>query len=279
MTDEFLKSISEVNYGAIEVIVVDNGSLKQPVKPLIKKYPEVKFIVNADNLGFAGGNNIGIRQAKGDYILLLNNDTEVEPGFIEPLLSCFQENDRVGMVSPKIIYHGTDSIQFVGSGRISPYTGRSFRAHFKEKDSQEFSFRKPTEMLHGAALMVKREVIDKIGLLPEVYFLYYEEVDWCRQAKNAGFELWVVADSIVYHKESMSIGKNSPFKTYYMTRGRLIYMRRNLKGIQFLSSLLFYILLTVPKNIFVYLLQKDFKNLGAFVKGIKWNFSNKISVY
>ncbi len=168
-------------------------------------------------------------------LLFLNNDTEPAPGFIEPMLETFQGNDSIGLISPKIIYYGSNKIQYIGSGGINPYTGRSFRSLFKENDSELYNFSKPTEMLHGAALMVKKEVVEKIGPMPEVYFLYYEEVDWCSRAKQFGYELWVVASSVVYHKESMTIGKSSPTKTYYMTRGRLLYLRRNTKGLKKIS--------------------------------------------
>jgi GT2 family glycosyltransferase len=278
LTRAFLESLRLLTYKNIEIIVIDNGSTKEPVKPLIKDFPEAQFIVNQENLGFAGGNNLGIKVAKGDYLLFLNNDTEPAPDFIEPLLKVFRENELVGMASPKIIYHGTNKIQFVGSGSINPYTGRSFREYFKEEDNNDFNFSKPTEMLHGAALMVRREVIEKIGLMPEVYFLYYEEVDWCSSAKKLGYELWIVASSVVYHKESMSIGKNSPFKTYYMTRGRILYLRRNTEGLKKLSWIVFYIALTIPKNLLNYLLMRDFKNLKSFIRGVRWNLTNKTSV-
>jgi len=278
LTQAFLESLRLLTYENFETIIVDNGSVEEPVKPLIEKFPEVQFIVNEENLGFAGGNNIGIRAAKGDYLIFLNNDTEPKPDFIEPLLKVFRENESVGMASPKIIYHGTNKIQFVGSGSINPYTGRSFREHFKVEDNSDFNYSKPTEMLHGAALMVKREVIDKIGLMPEVYFLYYEEVDWCSKAKKHGFQLWVVASSVVYHKESMSIGKNSPFKTFYMTRGRILYLRRNTAGLKKLSWIIFYLFLTIPKNLINYLFARDFDNLRSFIRGVKWNITNKVTV-
>jgi GT2 family glycosyltransferase len=271
ITEEFIKSILNISYANFEVIVVDNDSHVEPISPLIIRYPQVKFIISDKNLGFAGGNNLGIQEARGEFLLFLNNDTEVAQDFMEPLVKHFLEHKRSGMVSPLIKYFGSEVIQYAGSGNISPYTGRSKRTGYKETDSGQYDGQFQTEMIHGAAVMVKREVIDDIGLMPEMFFLYYEEIDWCTMARNAGYETWVVGQSTVYHKESMSVGKNSPFKTYYMTRNRILFLRRNTSGIQKMSWVAFLFLFTIPKNTLLYLLKLDLKSLKAFYKGILWH--------
>ncbi len=273
VTEEFIKSILKIEYSNVEVFIVDNGSIDEPIEPLIKKYPEIQFIISEENLGFAGGNNLAIKKAKGDYTLFINNDTEVEPDFLGPLVNQFKENTDLGMVCPLIKYYGTNIIQYAGNSAINNFNGRSSRTGFKEEDKGQYSREFQTEMIDGAAVLVKKEVIDRIGPMPELFFLYYEEIDWCTQAKNAGYEVWVNGCSVVYHKESMSVGNNSPFKLYYMTRNRVLFLRRNTKGLQKLSWILFFIFFTIPKNSLKYLFKGDLESLKAFYKGLVSNLT------
>ena len=276
-TEAFINSILKITYEPIEVIIVDNGSPYEPIEPLISKYPEVKFIVSEDNLGFAGGNNLGMKVAKGQFFLFLNNDTEVPENFLEPIMDHFKTHPDTGMVSPLIKYFNTNIIQYAGNGAINLLTGRSERAGINEEDKGQYNFNYRTEMIHGAALMVRKSVIDEIGLMPEIYFLYYEEIDWCIQAQVRGYETWVIGESQIFHKESMSVGKDSPFKLYYMTRNRVLFLRRNTKGLQKLSWVLFFIFFTIPKNSIVYLLKGHMKSLRAFYKGLLYNLRSESS--
>ncbi|SMG41922.1 hypothetical protein SAMN05661096_02837 [Marivirga sericea] len=271
VTEEFIKSILQIDYTHVEIFIVDNGSLSEPIAPLIEQYPEIKFIISESNLGFAGGNNLAIKEAKGELLLFINNDTEVETDFMNPLVKHFAENPNVGMVCPLIKYFNTNIIQYAGNSAISNFTGRSSRIGFKEEDLGQYNGAFRTEMIDGAAVLVKKEVIDAIGLMPEVFFLYYEEIDWCTQAKDAGYEIWVNGNSVVYHKESMSVGKNSPFKLYYMTRNRVLFLRRNTRGIQKVSWMLFIMFFTIPKNLILYIAKGDLKSLKSFCKGLYWN--------
>src|SRR5688500_15867132 len=135
LTCQLLDSLRKVTYPAVEVIVVDNHSTINPTAVISKKYPEVKLIVSNENLGFAGGNNLGIQASNGDYLLFLNNDTEVDPGFLEPLVALFESNEVAGAASSKILYHNSNgTIQYAGSTRIDPFTGRSRRIGYMEKD-------------------------------------------------------------------------------------------------------------------------------------------------
>src|SRR5690606_35852559 len=112
-----------------------------------------------------------------------------------------------------------------------------------------------------AALMVSKAMIDKVGMMSEIFFLYYEEHDWCEAVKRAGYKIFYVADSTVYHKESMSVGKNNPMKTYYMNRNRLLYMRRNVMGLQLVFALLFFAMISVPKNTIKFIVNRETKHL------------------
>lgn len=275
LTCELLDSLRRVTYPAVEVIVVDNNSKEDPTPVITERYPEVKLIVSRENLGFAGGNNLGIKASRGEYILFLNNDTEVAPGFLEPLVELFQANPQAGAASSKILYYNSgETIQYAGSSRIDPFTGRSKRIGYLEKDNGQYSSVKETDLAHGAAMMVPRRVIDEIGMMPEFFFLYYEEVDWCESIKRGGYKIYVVPASKVYHKESMSIGKGSTLKTYYMTRNRLLYMRRNTAGVKKVTWILFFLFFSLPKNALMFTLKRDMEHARAFWKGLVWNFTH-----
>lgn len=275
VTREFLASLKNITYPAYEVIVVDNGSADSSIADLQVEFPWIKLIFTHQNLGFAGGNNVAIRIARGNYILLINNDTEVTPGFLEPLVRTFQQNQDAGLVSPKILYFNREErIQYVGSVRSHPVLGRGKRIGYLEIDTGQYDEVRETDYGHGACLMASRTVIDSIGGLPEIYFLYYEEHDWTVQAKTAGFKVYFVGTSKIYHKESISVGNNSPLKTYYHSRNRILFMRRNAKGITFILALLFFLFLATPKKIGIYILKMDHQNLRAYMKGILWNIRN-----
>lgn len=171
------------------------------------------------------------------------------------------------MVSPKIVYFGLNKIQYAGAIGINPYTGRGSKiGHMEENDGRYFES-KFTDLAHGAAMMIPMEVVKKVGMMPDIFFLYYEEHDWCEIIKRAGYKVKYIGNSTIYHKESVSVGKDSPLKIYYMTRNRLLFMRRNYSGITLLISILFFIVFSIPKNTFTYL-RKSWKLLIAFYKGI-----------
>lgn len=275
LTCALLDSLKKVTYPDVEVVVVDNGSPEDATPVITKNYPNVKFVRSNENLGFAGGNNLGIKESTGKYLLFLNNDTEVDPGFLEPLVALFETNPKAGAASSKLIYYNSDNIiQYVGSTSLNPFTGRNKRVGFMEKDMGQHDQLKETDLAHGAAMMVPRSVIEKAGLMADFFFLYYEEIDWCERIKKAGYKIYVVPASKVYHKESMSVGKKSTLKTYYMTRNRVLFMRRNTTGITKASWLLFFISVTLPKHFLTYLLKRDIDHLKAFWKALQWNMTH-----
>lgn len=284
LTCDLLASLRRVTYPSIEVIVIDNNSIEDP-GPIARDFPEAKLIVSPVNLGFAGGNNLGIQASTGDYLLFLNNDTEVDAGFIEPLVSLFKSNPDAGAASPKILYHEPGNIlQYAGSSRIDPFTGRSRRIGWMEEDKGQHDQLRTTDLAHGAAMIVPRAVIDRVGRMPEFFFLYYEEVDWCESIKRAGYKIFFVPESRVYHKESMSIGKTSTLKTYYMTRNRVLYMRRNTVGIRKLIWMMFFLFFSLPKNALKYTIGHDIAHAKAFWKALAWNAThlsngNKVKLF
>lgn len=272
LTCALLESLRRVTYPDVEVIVVDNASKEDPSRELAAKFPEVKCLRSEINLGFAGGNNLGIQHATGKYMMFLNNDTEVDASFIEPLVELFETNPKAGIASSKIIYYNSGNIiQYAGSTSINPFTGRNKRVGYMEKDCGQHDRMSETDLAHGAAMMVPRHVIEQAGMMPEFFFLYYEEIDWCESIKKAGYKIYFVPASKIYHKESMSIGKKSTLKTYYMTRNRLLFMRRHTTGLTKVFWFLFFLSVTLPKNALSYLLQRDVEHGKAFWKALIWN--------
>lgn len=275
VTCDLLKSLRQITYSSIEVIVVDNASPTDNPSIIKEQYPEIILIESKQNLGFAGGNNLGIQKATGEYLLFINNDVEVEPTFLEPLVACLEQNPTVGMVSPKIhYYHHEKMIQYAGCSPINPYTTRgSFIGH-KEQDIGQYNQQIITNYAHGAGMLVKKEAIEKAGVMPEIYFLYYEELDWCNRIKEQNYEICYEPKSLIFHKESVSVGKQSVLKAYYMTRNRLIYIRRNVRGVTYFISLLYFCFFTFPKNVITYLFKGEGKLLSAFLKGTFWNLTH-----
>lgn len=275
LTCDLLASLRQVTYPSFEIIVVDNASPTEDPGCIALSFPEVTLVRSRKNLGFAGGNNLGLREAKGEYILFLNNDTEVAPDFIEPLVQVFQKDPSAGIASPKIIYYGTDNIiQYAGSSGINPRTGRSITIGNAEKDQGQHNVSGTTALADGAAMMVPRKVIQEVGVMPELYFIYYEELDWCEMIKRAGFTCQYVANSTVYHKESMTVGKTSVMKTYYMNRNRLLFIRRNITGGAKITSMLVFLLAAWPKKALGHVMRLEGKHLWALVRGIGWHMQH-----
>jgi GT2 family glycosyltransferase len=276
VTCDLLCSLRHVTYPNLEILVVDNASPGEDPRQIEREFPEIKLIRSAKNLGFAGGNNLAIAEANGKYLLFLNNDTEVEPGFLEPLVDLFENNPGAGCASPKILYHGTGGmIQYAGSRGLNRWTTRSKTIGQLEKDHGQHDTSRETALADGAAMMVPMQVIRRVGLMPELYFLYYEELDWCEAIKRSGYSCHYVAESTITHKESMSVGKSSVLKTYYQNRNRLLFIRRNLQGWPLCTSTLVFLLLAVPKFFLQYGARGEWQHLRAILRGLQWHVQNR----
>jgi len=274
VTEELLATIPAMKN--IEVIVVDNGS-EEDASPLLQaKYPAVKFIRSEKNLGFAGGNNLGIRQATGDYLFLVNNDTEFTPGLIEKLAEVLDTHPEVGMVSPKIKYfYNKGMIQYAGYTPLNYYTGRNSCIGLRENDKGQYDhITAPTAYCHGAAMMVRKAAIEKAGMMNENFFLYYEELDWGEHIKRAGYQAWVCTEALIYHKESVSVGKNSRLKEYFMNRNRILFIRRNAPFFKKIIFYLYFILMVVPRNLIGYTRAKNYNYIPTLIKAVWWNLSH-----
>ena len=278
LTCDLLRSIREQeSYGPLEVIVVDNDSNEDPTKAVKAAYPEAIVIRNDKNLGFSGGNNAGIRAAKGEYLFLVNNDTEFTPGLIEGLLEIFEQHPDAGMVSPKFHYFfEKGTIEYAGYHAVNIFTGRNGMIGSRQKDTGQYDEVRTTSYAHGGGMMVSRKAIEKAGLLPDEFFLYYEELDWSVRIRKQGFKIYYQPKSLIYHKESMTTGKASPLKTFYLTRNRILFMRRNIALPGLLVFLAYFTLFTIPKNTLGFFFRKQKDHLRSFWKGIMWHFNHKI---
>lgn len=273
VTCEMLESLRKVTYPNFETLIVDNGSPTKSPDIIIENYPEVQLIISDKNLGFAGGNNIGLKQAKGDYVLLLNNDTEVRPDFLDSLVDLMESDKKIGIVSSKILYFYEDNvIQYAGAAPIHPITSRNRYFGNKEKDNGNFNDLTETAYSHGACMMFRTSLLKETGYFYEGYFLYYEELDFSEKVKRLGYKIMMEPKSIILHKESASTVKGSPLKTYYLNRNRLLFLRRNVEGITFYLAMIYFFLISFPKNTIKYLFNKA--HLFALYKGVFWNFHN-----
>lgn len=222
------------NNNKLEVIVVDNASKDQEAEAdtISHKFPHVKVIKSEKNLGFAGGNNLGIKAAKGKYLFFINNDTIFKDFNIQALIDRLESSPAIGVVCPKIRFAwGNNPIQFTGYTPLSKITVRNQSIGFGEEDKGQYDAPHPTPYAHGAAMLIKREAIEKTGLMPECFFLYYEELDWSMMFTRAGYQIWYESQCTIYHKESQSTGQNSPLRTYYIVRNRLLLVKRNWDGL------------------------------------------------
>ena len=255
---------------SIEVIVVDNASSQDEASLIKKKYPWVHVIRSDKNYGFAGGNNIGIRAAKGKYIFLINNDTIFKDFNIEALIKLLESSPSIGVVCPKIRFTWDNSpIQFAGYTPLSKITIRNRSIGFGEADNGQYNTPHPTPYAHGAAMLIKREVIHKVGLMPECYFLYYEEIDWSMMITRIGYEIWYEPACTIFHKESQTTGQNSPLRTYYITRNRLLLVKRNWKGLDKFISYLYLIGIVGTRDLLRHILNGEKALFKATYTGIK----------
>jgi GT2 family glycosyltransferase len=275
VTCDLIESLNRITYPNLEIIVIDNKSPNDDPRIIKERHPNVILYESHINWGFAGGNNQGIMRARGEYVLLLNNDTVVDPGFLEPLVEKFEANPSIGAISPKIrFFYDPEIIQYCGFHPINKFTVRNSTIGFREKDRGQYDRDYQTAYAHGAAMMVPMEVIRKVGMMSYTFFLYYEEADWSYQIKKAGYQIWFVHNSLVFHKESVSTGKLSASKLYYLNRNRLVFMRRNIFGKDFLIAMMYQLMVAIPKNSLTFLARGKIKYFYAYLRAIGWNLKH-----
>jgi len=267
--EKCISSLLAQTYTNNEIIFIDNASTDNSIPFVKEKFPMVKILKNKKNLGFAEGNNIGIKNSKGDLIALFNPDAIADKDWLSNLVQKIQSSNKIGGVAGKIFYlnekFGKNSV-FCTWSKIDPYSAMPYNFHNDEPSSN-------VDYLSGAAMLVKKEVIDKVGFLDPEYFLYFEETDWCARMIRAGYDLTYVLNAIAWHEVSSTISDDEK-KTYFMERSRI---RFALKNFDLSYLLIFYFRFFIGETIFVFL--RDLKNRNfsrsrTRIRAIVWNFIN-----
>lgn len=227
-----LESVANISYPNFNVIVVDNGSTDDSVLAIRAAFPEVTLIETGANLGFSGGNNVGIQHALAhgaDYVLLLNNDTVVDPGLLDAFVAAAKRFPDAGVFSAKIYFHAEPQRIWYAGARWNDLTARFDQVGEGELDNgQRFATACETEYACGCAFFVPAARLREIGLLDDNFFLYFEETDWCFRARKAGYPSIYVPEAKLWHKVSVSFGgEGSPLALYFQTRNRLLWARRH----------------------------------------------------
>jgi len=249
-TIECLESLKKITYPSYKVILVDNASERNDVEVLRDKFGDyIQIIENDRNYGFAEGNDIGMRYAlkEGtDYILLLNNDTVVDPEFLTELVNVAESHERAGIVGPKFYdYDKPDAIQSCG-GKLNLWTGGFHWIGMHEKDSGQYEKVFEVDNILGAALLAKASMIIEVGMLDPIFFANWEETDWCMRARKRGYKIICNPKAKVWHKISRSLPLYDSKRIYLILRNNIIFMRKNSRITHFPSFLAFYFLLRVP---------------------------------
>jgi GT2 family glycosyltransferase len=194
---------------------------------IAKKYePQVKLIRSSRNLGYSAGNNLGIRIAGGEYIFLVNNDAIIHPDCICELVKVASSDPRIGILGCKVYYRGTQVIQHTG-GKLDLSATSLPHIGIFEEDHGQYDEISDVDYVSGVAMMIKRELINKIGLLDERYFAYWEDVDYCFRARKAGFRIVYVPKAIVEHFEGFSWRKKSFLQKFLSERNRFLFVLNN----------------------------------------------------
>lgn len=267
-----LSAISNVEY---EIVVVDNNSTDDSVSQL-KRFQKLRtftLLEANNNNGFSAGNNIGLAYARNaDYYLLLNNDTVVEPDFLSGLLSAFKNNPRCGAAISKIKYYSQPNTIWYAGGSFNNRTARSEHYHFNQKDIITNETVQKVTFASGCCLCVSQDVIRKVGVLNEEFFLYEEDAEYCCRIIEAGFDIIYVPDSVIYHKVSASTGQGSPMSQYYTVRNKYSLIKMHIKGI---NKIVAYCYCTAQFLFRCIKREQSFKHYRAGVKAFIQNETGK----
>lgn len=217
----------------VHVLVVDNGSSDGSAAAIGREFPGVEVLALPGNRRFAGGCNAGLERVLGqgaDAVMLLNNDTEAEPGLCEQLLLALEQDPRAGAAAPLICFQQPSGVIWYAGGRCTPALGFAAHRGLRRRDRGQYRAIEPTGYLTGCCLLATRAAWERVGLLDERYFIYAEDADWCLRARAAGFRLLFVPAARLRHKVSASAGAASPWKIYQRLRANLMLFARHARG-------------------------------------------------
>ena len=284
LTSNCIDSLNKSNYKNFKIILVDNEYSEKSLIDLRNKHKELIVFKEKNNLGFAGGNNIGIRYALEndyDYIMLLNNDTEVKENFILPLVERIEKDHFLGAVQPLILNFSNKSIIWNAGGKLNKFLGLTSTRLNNNKLNSSIVFDDYTDWISGCCILIKSEILTKVGLLDEKFFNYYEDVDWSLRMKNLGYDLGFVKESIIYHHGSSS-SRNKKTKEgvisskihYFNIRNHILLLKKHKNLFNFFGIVFFQIIKTTS-YIFYFLIKFRFNKLTMVLKGLKHGLNNK----
>ncbi len=221
-----LESLRALDYPDRLIVLVDNASTDGSPETVLRRFPEASLVRNAENLGYAAGNNAGIRYALeqgADYIFLLNNDTAVEPDFLSRLVEAAERDPALGIIGPKILFFGSRTLWYAG-GFLDRATGLTYHRGENEPDRGQYDLPGPVDFASGCGLLARRAVFEQLGGFDPDYHHGYEDTDLCLRAKAAGFGVGYLPRAVIYHRLARaSGGRRSPYYLYYRTRNHLLF--------------------------------------------------------
>lgn len=269
MTVDCLKSLKRLDYTSAEIVLVDNGSTDDSIEVIKTNFPEITLIENRENLGVAGGRNVGLRyalQGNADYILFLDNDTIVDKDFLTELVKVGEENKEAGIITGKIYFYDEPNKIWSVGGYSSLLRSKYTLRGYQEIDAGQYDKIEEVDQVQGCCLMVKREVIDKIGLFDERFVQYFaEDVDLCIRAKKEGYKIYYTPDSKLWHH---IIVKTTVSDQYWYLKGlNLILLRKKYFRPYHWIAYAFFSVLGSFKFLYRELKAGNFKKIIKFFKG------------
>lgn len=221
-----LKSVLETDYPRLEVLVIDNASTDGDIERIQSLYPQIRFIRNRENLGYAGGNNVGIRASNGDYVILLNQDTLVLRNWVENLIAAADSYPDGIFFQPKILQQKNPRL-IDSAGNYTHILGFGYTKGMGEKDLGQYGMVCEIGHASGACVFVRKKCLNDVGLLDSLYFLYNEDTDWGWRGRLMGWKTYYVPNAVIYHDH---VTKFSGEKLYFLERNRLITLGKNYTG-------------------------------------------------
>jgi GT2 family glycosyltransferase len=234
-TTECIASINRVEYDNYTVLVVDNGSTDDSASFLRHTFPAIELLELGNNLGYAEGNNVGIRhvlRSGPDYVCVLNNDTEIAPDFLQRMVEVSERDAQIGMVGPKMYFFEPPNMVFSAGSTVDWRRGtlvhRGIWQH--EKEAHIYTAEEDVDFIIGCGMLVRSKVIERVGLFDPRYYLNFEDVDWAIRIRKGGYKVRYTPRAHLWHKVSASLGRGSPQNTYYMTRNSLLFFKSHTRG-------------------------------------------------
>lgn len=285
-TLECLDSLVRMKYPSFSIVVVDNGSTDGSPEAIERWGSEqlpLTQIRNAENRGFVRGSNQGMRHALStdtDYVFLLNNDTVVEPDALSLLIATAERSGDIGMVGPKVYQHGKGPVLDSAGTRTITWLAQGFLVGHGEEDRGQYDAAATAGMPYvtGTALLAKRAVLEKVGLMDEDYFCYFDDFDWGLRAREAGYRLLLVPEAVIQHKGSQTAGFGSPFYVHHMVRSRILFARKNVPHLLFLFAFLPCLFLyRYLRPLAILIIHRRWVHLAALHRGIREGFAARIT--